>query len=107
MKFKCVSTHPEPLADGRVLAPFEEVDLTQEQYEHPGNLHLFHDDKLLPFSKKGEQLVEERKEAEAARGVELSAALAVETEAELELERTELAEAQPTATHITEEDPSA
>ena len=33
MKFKCVSSHPECIVDGREIAPFEEVELEPEQYE--------------------------------------------------------------------------
>lgn len=63
MKFKCVSTHPEPLADGRVVAPYEEFDLDRDQAEHPNNRHLFDGSKLLAYSKTGEKLIEEVQES--------------------------------------------
>lgn len=33
MKFKCVSSHPESIEGGAVVAPGEEIELTREQYE--------------------------------------------------------------------------
>lgn len=50
MKFKCVSTHPEDLADGRILAPGEYADLDDEAQKDPHNQRLIEEDILIDAS---------------------------------------------------------
>lgn len=54
MKFRCVSTHPEDLADGRQLAPGDFADLSKDQLREDRNEDLIAEGKLIPMDKKAE-----------------------------------------------------
>lgn len=68
MKFRCVSTHPEDLDGGRVLAPGEYLEnISQEDVDKSERLQqLLADELLLPVSEKGEELAD-RAERKVAR----------------------------------------
>jgi acylphosphatase len=51
--YRCISGHVEDLADGRVVAPGEEVKLTAEQIDDPHNARLIDENKLSPIEDPG------------------------------------------------------
>lgn len=55
-QYKCVSTHPEDLDDGRVVAPGERTDLSDEQAKLPVAARLFAEGKLIAVSEEGEKV---------------------------------------------------
>lgn len=54
LEYKWVGTHPQDLADGRMLAPGETVVLSEEDVRDPHNESLLADGALIPTDEKNE-----------------------------------------------------
>lgn len=52
MQYKYVGTHPQDLADGRMLAPGELADLDDEALQDPHNAALVEEGKLIEADEK-------------------------------------------------------